>query len=122
MSFIVCTCTVPSSPPEKVRVIVVNSTTLTVSFSPPPIIDQNGKLTGYVIRYNGEVGSGDIKSVTSTTTNLFLSRLNMLVSYSVTVAAVNGNGTGPFSNPVMQRPGIIGYQIVTLQSAYTLCI
>ena len=113
VSFILCTCTVPSSPPEKITVIGVNSRTLTVSFSPPLIIDHNGKLTSYVIQYN-RVGSGDIKNVSTTKTTVLLSPLDNFVNYSVTVAAVNGNGTGPFSNPVVQATGIISCQPVTL--------
>ena len=109
-----CTCTVPSSPPGKVTVIGVNSRTLMVLFSPPPIIYHNGQLTSYQIRYN-RVGSRVIKSVTATKTTIYLLRLEEFVKYSVTVAAVNGNGTGPYSNPVVQITGTISCQPVTLQ-------
>ena len=102
------TCTVPSSPPGRVTVIVVNSTTLMASFNPPPIIDHNGQLTGYVIRYT-RVGSSNTKHVTSkyTRTTISLSQLDEFANYSVTVAAVNVNGTGPFSDPVVQATGIL---------------
>ena len=109
------TCTVPSSPPGRVTVIVINSTTLMVSFNPPPLRYHNGQLTGYVIRYN-RVGSGVTKSVTTTTTTIFISGLDKFVNYSVTVASMNVNGTGPFSNPpVVQPTGKISCQPVTLQ-------
>ena len=86
-----------------------------VSFNPPPIIDHNGQLTGYAIRYN-RVGSGVTKSVTTTTTTIFISGLDKFVNYSVTVASMNVNGTGPFSNPpVVQPTGKISCQPVTLQ-------
>ena len=108
------TCTVPSSPPGRLTVIVVNSTTLKVSFSPPPIIDHNGLLTGYVIRFN-RIGSGVTKSVTTTTTTIFISGLEKFVNYSITVASMNANGTGPFSNPPVVQPiGKINCQPVTL--------
>ena len=96
------TCAVPSSPPGNVTVIHVNSNKLKVSFNPPPIIDHNGQLTGYVIQYN-RVGSGDIKSVTTKYTTMSIS-LSRLANYSVTVAAMNVNGTGPFSDPVVVQP------------------
>ena len=73
-----------------------------MSFNPPPIIDHNGQLTGYVIRYN-RVRSGDIKSVTTKYTTMSIS-LARLATYSVTVAAMNVNGTGPFSDPVVVQP------------------
>ena len=77
-----------------------------MSFNPPPIIDHNGQLTGYVIRYN-RVGSSDTTYVTSkyTRTTISLSKLDEFANYSVTVAAVNVNGTGPFSDPVVQATG-----------------
>ena len=71
-----------------------------VSFSPPPIIDHNGQLTGYLIRYK-RVGSGDVNSVTATTTTILLSPLEEFVKYSIIVAATNANGTGPFSDPAV---------------------
>ena len=76
------------------------------SFKPPPIIDHNGQLTGYVIRYN-RVGSSNNKNVTTkhTRTTISLSQLDEFANYSVTVAAVNVNGTGPFSDPVVQVTG-----------------
>ena len=86
----------------RVTVILVNPKNMNVSFKPPPIIDHNGQLTGYVIRYN-RVGSGDIKSVTTKYTTMTIS-LSQVASYSVTVAAMNVNGTGPFSNPVVVQP------------------
>ena len=103
---VVCTCTVPSSPPGRVTVKVVNSTTLMTSFNPPPIIDHNGQLTGYVIRYT-RVGSNNTKYVKTkyTRTTIYLSELDEFANYSVTVAAVNVNGTGPFSDPVVQATG-----------------
>ena len=86
-----------------------------VSFNPPPIIDHNGQLTGYAIRYN-RVGSGVTKSVTATTKTIFLSGLDKFVNYSLTVASINVNGIGPFSNPPVVQPiGKISCQTVTLQ-------
>ena len=52
--------TVPSSPPGNVTVIDVNSKMLKVSFNPPPAIDHNGQLIGYVIQYT-RVGSSEKK-------------------------------------------------------------
>ena len=100
---------------------VVNSRTLTVSFSPPPIIDHNGQLTRYVIRYN-RVGSRDIKSVNAIKTTISLSRLEEFVNYSVIVAAVNGNGTGPFSKPVEQTTGKINQLSTCNIAVHTHCV
>ena len=85
----------------------VNSTSLVVSWQPPPLIDHNGPITGYVIQYT-RVGSSTVISEnvnSNTATQYTISKLVALVNYSVTLAAVNINGTGPFSklNAVIGR-------------------
>ena len=111
--------TVPSSPPQNVMVTTVNPASLMVSWQPPPVKDLNGPLTGHVIQYN-RVGSSDMMNdvVTSGTTHT-ISGVVAYSNYSVKVTAVNDQGTGPFSNPVVQVSGEDGrsyhYQL-------TLCI
>ena len=72
---------------------------LRVSWQPPPLKDHNGPIAGHVIQYT-RVGSSDMMSVnvTSGTTHT-ISGLVAYVDYSVRVAAMNVNGTGPFSDP-----------------------
>ena len=83
----------------------INPASLMVKFQQPPLIDHNGPITGHVIQYT-RVGSQIVTSetVTSETTHT-ISGLLAYVDYSVTVAAVNINGTGRFSNPVVQKSG-----------------
>ena len=78
-----------------------NPASLIVSWQPPLEIDHNGPITGHVIQYT-RVGSSDMMSVnvTSGTTHT-ISGLVAYVNYSVIVAAMNVNGTGPFSDPPM---------------------
>ena len=96
--------TVPSSSPLNVMVTSVNPASLEVSWQQPPVIYHNGLIT-YDIQYT-RVGSSDTMSenVNSGTTHT-ISGLVAYVDYSVTVAAVNVNGTGPFSNPVVGKSG-----------------
>ena len=98
--------TVPSSPSQNVMVTSVNPASLMVSWQPPSETDHNGMITGYVIQYT-RVGSSDMMSVNvnSGTTQYTISGLVAFVMYSVTVAAVNSDGTGPFSNSMMQLSG-----------------
>ena len=95
--------TVPSSPPQNVMVTSVNPASLRVSWQLPSTINYNGPITGHVIRYTGG-GTSDMMNVNSGTTHT-ISGLVAFVDYSVTVAAVNINGTGPFSNPVVEKSG-----------------
>ena len=98
--------TVPSSPPQNVTVTSVNPASLRVSWQLPSTINYNGPITGHVIRYTGG-GTSGMRTVSSGTTHT-ISGLVAFVDYSVTVAAVNVNGTGPPSNPVIRRSGEAG--------------
>ena len=83
----------------------VNPASLIISWQPPPLIDQNGPLTSYVILYS-RVGSNI--SMTETVTNeteYVISGLIAFTNYSVEVAARTINGTGPISNSVIQVSG-----------------
>ena len=96
--------TVPSSPPQTVMVTSVNPASLMVSWEIPSTINYNGPITGHVIQYTRD-GTSDIMNVSSGTTQYTISGLVAYVDYSVTVAAVNVNGTGPFTDPVVGRSG-----------------
>ena len=97
--------TVPSSPPLNVMVMSVNPASLKVSWHQPLKIDHNGPIN-HVIQYTraglNDTVSENVNSVTTHT----ISGLVAYADYSVIVAAVNINGTGPFSNPpVVGRSG-----------------
>ena len=82
----------------------VNPSSLRVSWQPPPEIDRNGVITGYVIEYTRSGGSSDMVTVTSGTTRT-ISGLVPFVEYSVTVAAMTSSGTGPSSDLEVQSSG-----------------
>ena len=97
--------TAPSLPPRDVMVKSNNQTSLNVSWQPPLEIGHNGAITSYMINY-ARVGSNDVMNVNvdSETTHT-ISGLVTFAEYSVGVAAVNVNGTGPFSFAVVGKPG-----------------
>ena len=83
----------------------IDPASLGVSWQLPLEINHNRPITGYVIQYT-RVGSSDMTSVNvGGGTTYKISGLVAYVNYSVTVAAVNVNGTGPFSDPMVQRSG-----------------
>ena len=97
--------TVPSSPPREVTVTTVIPASLMVSWLRPTARNRNGPITSYMIHYT-RVEPSDIMSVNVTSgTTYTISGLVGYVNYSVTVAAVNVNGTGPFSSPMVGRSG-----------------
>ena len=101
-----CTHTVPSLSPQDVVVRSVNPASLTVSWQlPPMMVDSTEPITGHIVQYT-RVGSSDGMSINVTSkTTYTISRLVPCVDYSVIVAAVSAKGTGPFSDPVVERSG-----------------
>ena len=96
---------VPSSSPQNVIVKSINPASLFVKFRQPQLKHHNGPITGYVIQYI-RVGSQIVTRETVTNgTTYTISGLLAYVDYSVIVAAVNINGTGRFSSPVVKRSG-----------------
>ena len=67
-------------------------------------IQQNGLITGYVVQYYASCGVDrnmqQNKSVVNTT---IINDLTPNFDYTFQVAAVNVNGTGPFSEPIRLR-------------------
>ena len=67
-----------------------------------PCFQQNGPITGYVVRYYLTCGTGrnvqQNKSVVTTCDTI--DGLTPNTEYAFQVAAVNVNGTGPFSEPI----------------------
>ena len=97
--------TVPSSPPRYIMVESRDPASLIVSWDPSIPRDRNGQNT-YVIQYT-RVGSSNMMSVNiASGITHTLSGLVAFVNYSVIVAAMTVNGTGPFSDPpVVGRSG-----------------
>ena len=97
--------TVPSSPPQSIIVTSTDPASLRVSWQ-PPMENHNVPITGYVIQYikdGAEDMIEDIKSISGTTHTI--SGLVASTKYSVTIAAINGDRTGPFSEPVVEISG-----------------
>ena len=96
--------TVPSSSPQDVMVESEIPASLLVSWQPPLEKDHNGPITGYKIQYT-RIGSSNMSVNVTNGTNHRISALDALVNYSVIVAAMTVNGTGPFSDVVVGISG-----------------
>ena len=81
-----------------------NPSSLRVSWQPPPEIDHNGVIAGYVIEYTRSGGSTDMVNVTSGTTRTIYGLVSFVV-YLVRIAAMASSGTGPFSDPIVELSG-----------------
>ena len=95
--------TVPSSPPHSIMITSIDPASLKVSWQPP---SHTVPITSYVIQYIKDGSQDiikDIKNISGTTH--IISELCACVKYSVKVATMNGDKTGPFSEPVLEYSG-----------------
>ena len=93
----------PSSPPEDVQLVPVDSTSLRLVWGLPPKLKRNGIITQYVVECM-EIASVQSPVIlisptfdTPTTIQQELTGLTFFTNYSCRVAAANVNGSGPFS-------------------------
>ena len=92
---------VPSEPPLNLRA-ELSPISAILRWYPPAEKDQNGVITGYLIKF--QLSSDPSSQMTRTVgavNQLSLDNLMTGVTYSFTVAAINSNGTGPDATMVM---------------------
>ena len=94
---------VPSAPPRNLSVISVNSTTMTLSWDPPPFDQINGYIRHYVVTVT------ELETILEfqeepTNTQVTLQSLHPYYTYTCRVAAVT-TGPGPYTgNVTIQLP------------------
>uniref|UniRef100_A0A3P9LBX2 protein-tyrosine-phosphatase n=1 Tax=Oryzias latipes TaxID=8090 RepID=A0A3P9LBX2_ORYLA len=102
----------PSAPPQEIECSSTSSTSLLVSWRPPPLKSQNGDLTGYRVLYQvvspSEGAGGDPQPteepmVPPTEEQVLLQRLGKWTQYHITVSAATVVGLGPESEPIICR-------------------
>ena len=99
--FIYCLYTVPSGPPLNLRAIPSRDSAI-LTWDPPAEKDQNGVITGYLIKYQlRSNSSSQMNRTVGAVTELKLDNLMTGMTYSFTVAAINSNGTGSDAAMVM---------------------
>ncbi|CAB1433282.1 unnamed protein product [Pleuronectes platessa] len=100
----------PSAPPQDIKCSSTSSTSLRVSWHPPPVKSQNGVLAGYRVRYEvvgpsegDDDEAPDEPTVPATEEQVLLQRLEKWTQYHVTVSALTVIGPGPESEPLLCR-------------------
>lgn len=102
----------PSAPPQDIKCSSTSSTSLLVSWRPPPLESQNGVLVGYRVHYQvvgpSEGGSDDEEpmeepTIPATEEQVLLQRLEKWTHYRIMVSASTVIGPGPESEPLMCR-------------------
>ena len=87
---------VPTAPPENLTVVVLDSRSLRLSWTPLPADHQNGEVLGYSITLVA-VETGTASQHNSSSTSLTISELHPYYTYQCRVAAFNSAGIGPFT-------------------------
>lgn len=101
--------TVPAEPPTHIEALLLNTTAVYLKWRAPTLKSQNGVLTQYFVIVRGvdirENASRILTNVTldATTPSLMLANLTWGVTYTVSIAAGNFAGLGPFSSPAPLR-------------------
>lgn len=87
---IICTCThaAPSEPPQNVSGTFINSTSIIVTWAPPPVSSHNGIIRHYIIRYSLVTDSSDVQSVNTSELSIMIGDLERYTEYMVSVSAV----------------------------------
>ena len=96
---------VPSTPPINITVYSLNSTAIQTEWNAPELIDQNGILTSYQVKYNGFVLDTTERSLNLSINRTFVSLTGLLpnVYYCVMIRVENGAGFSEFSSPNCAR-------------------
>ena len=90
--------TVPSAPPLSVMPIAIDSTIISISWSPPNLNTTNGVIRHYKVSIVN-IATGSEQTLTTADSHLTISMLTPFTLYSVRVAAFT-IGTGPYSRPI----------------------
>lgn len=97
---------VPSAPPQDITCTSPSSTSILVSWAPPPVEFQNGVITGYSIQYSTTEGSKvskRIDGIPPDSSQYLLENLEKWTEYGLTVRAQTEAGDGPESLQLLIR-------------------
>lgn len=97
----------PSAPPQKVTCVSTGSTTVRVSWVPPPADSRNGVITQYSVAYEAVDGEDRrrqvVNGISREHSSWDLVGLEKWTEYRVWVRAHTDVGPGPESSPVLVR-------------------
>lgn len=87
----------PSGSPENIVATSLSSTSVELSWDPPPVDQQNGIITNYYINVT-EVETGMVSQLMVTgTTQLLIDTLHPYYVYNFYISAATTVGQGPYS-------------------------
>ena len=88
------------------------SNSITITWNVVECTEQNGPITDYIVQY--VTSCDDLQTENTGSVSIYhISNLTANTEYIIQVAAVNQNGTGPFSQPI---------RAATARGQYSTCI
>ena len=91
----------PSEPPQNISGTFINSTSIRVSWTPPPISSHNGMIRHYIIRYSEANDDSSIQTMNTSDLSIEIGGLGKFTEYEVSVSAVTVR-EGPFNSIVVR--------------------
>lgn len=100
----------PSGRPQSLSLASAAATSLSISWNAPNEEDRNGNINEYIVNVTN---TDTLVTTQFTTANNDFSIVNLDpdTTYSLSVAARNANGTGPFTQSLLTRTGQSGNNI-----------
>ncbi|GAA6098359.1 protein tyrosine phosphatase receptor type Fa isoform X1, partial [Tachysurus ichikawai] len=93
---------IPSGYPQNLSVVGLSSTSTTLSWAPPPLVQRNGKIVRYDIVYR-DINSVKNQTNITTETRISIGGLKPDTTYDIRVRAYTKKGPGPFSPSIQSR-------------------
>lgn len=95
-----CPILVPTGFPVNFLAVAINSTSILLTWDPPPVHESNGIITSYTIT---QVVAGSTSTLTTTELMLRVTNLRPFTSYTFDIAASTTVGLGPRTAPVTEN-------------------
>ncbi|XP_053539684.1 protein tyrosine phosphatase receptor type Fa isoform X3 [Ictalurus punctatus] len=92
----------PSGYPQNLSVVGLSSTSTTLAWAPPTLVQRNGKIVRYDIVYR-DINSIKNQTNSTTETRMSISGLKPDTTYDIRVRAFTRKGPGPFSPSIQSR-------------------
>ncbi|TNN12856.1 Roundabout 2 [Schistosoma japonicum] len=97
----------PSSPPERIFAVWISNTTIELSWDPPPVVNWNGLLIGYIIYvYDEDASNHQNFNLSYTEQKTLIKGLTRKTTYFVQMAGVTCKGIGVRSTPIQLKPDL----------------
>lgn len=97
----------PTSSVQNVTLEITDFLSITVSWNQVDCSNQNGPITGYLLKYTNVTYSEIVNITDGNKRTYTVNNLNQNTSYTFTLAAYNDGGIGPYSHEETLKTGLL---------------